>query len=78
MQAIEITWTEVSQHRVSVLVPDDFDTDTYDYDLENQLGELSTTSFVGVERADVMVCNLPIGDDPTDHLEEFTPQGTPW
>jgi len=77
MQAIEITWTEVSRHRVSVQVPDDFDTDAYDYDLENQLGQLSTSGFIGVERTDVMVRDVPRTEQPSE-LEVFTPEGIPW
>lgn len=76
MKTIEISWTEVSQHRLRVRVPDGFDTDTYDYDLENQLGELDAGGLVGVERTDVTVRELP--GTGGGRLEEFDPVGTPW
>lgn len=76
MKTIEISWTEVLSHRVRVHVPDGFDTGTYDYDLENQLADLTGGGFVGVERTDVTVRELP--DASGTDLEVFDPAGTPW
>jgi hypothetical protein len=71
MRSIEISWTEVSQHRVRVQVPDCFDASSEDYAWENRLGELDTDGFLGLERTDVTVRELPDGD--YGNLEEFAP-----
>ena len=53
MKTVTITWTETSQHEVTVNVPDDFDPDSYS--LADDLGSLEDDGFQGVERDEISV-----------------------
>ncbi|QWS68261.1 hypothetical protein SEA_VANLEE_145 [Gordonia phage VanLee] len=65
MKTVEIRWTEVSQHRMTVNVPDDFDADKHD--LANDLAEFDGDGFCGLEREDVLVTET-----------DFEPEATQW
>lgn len=66
MKVVELSWTEISQHRVTVIIDDDLTVDQLidGYDLADAVANLDDDGFIGVERDDMTAEFVDVKGDP--------------
>jgi hypothetical protein len=69
MATVTIRWQEISDHEVTIDVPDDVVANPDDYDFSDTLAELDNDGFTGLVREDIEIS--PVTQAPTDITREF-------